>query len=551
MGKAEAKKELETLQRKWYSKRKGVVTLVKELFTNQESAISDSDALSKAEDAEAALLVLGSEDVTYGYVTTTFTLFHSSLETLRGLMAEVERVVNGLGFTTKQENVNSVEAWLGSIPGNTQRDVRRPIINSINLAHLLPGATALWGGEVNNAHLGGNPLFIAETGGSTPFRYCLHVGDVGHTLILGPTGAGKSTLLNFMEAQFLRYPNAQVYIFDKGGSSLALTTSVGGEYYDLGGENSPLCFQPLARVHLENERSWAHEWLIAIAISENITVTPEIKRALWDALASLAATPPEQRTMEALTVYLQNRSLRDAFEPYTHRGVYGALLDNSHDTLTFSRWQAFEMEHLMGTPAVVGPVLALLFHRLEERFSKGNPTLLVLDEAWLFLDHPAFASKIREWLKTLRKLNVSVIFATQSLADVDQSSVAPTVKEACFTKIYLPNSVALQPDATEFYRRFGLNKRQIEILALATPKKDYYYTSPLGNRLFDLCLNDLALAICSGVSAEQRKLVDELRAQTESAEEFSINYLKMKGVHWAADEIRTLVEQVATMRSAA
>jgi type IV secretion system protein VirB4 len=209
------------------------------------------------------------------------------------------------------------------------------------------------------------------------------------------------------------------------------------------------------------------------------------------------------------------------------------------------------MEHLMGTPAVVGPVLALLFHRLEERFNKGNPTLLVLDEAWLFLDHPAFASKIREWLKTLRKLNVSVIFATQSLADVDQSSVAPTVKEACFTKIYLPNSVALQPDATEFYRRFGLNKRQIEILALATPKKDYYYTSPLGNRLFDLCLNDLALAICSGVSAEQRKLVDELRSQTESAEEFSINYLKMKGVHWAADEIRTLVEQVATMRSAA
>ena len=116
----------------------------------------------------------------------------------------------------------------------------------------------------------------------------------------------------------------------------------------------------------------------------------------------------------------------------------------------------------METPSLVAPTLLYLFHRLEKRFT-GKPTLLVLDEAWLFFDNPLFAAKIREWLKVLRKANVMVIFATQSLSDIDQSSIASTLKEACFTKIYLPNPNALTPDAKSIYERFGLNQKQIEI----------------------------------------------------------------------------------------
>ncbi|PVD44595.1 hypothetical protein C5188_09155 [Serratia liquefaciens] len=44
------------------------------------------------------------------------------------------------------------------------------------------------------------------------------------------------------------------------------------------------------------------------------------------------------------------------------------------------------------------------------------PALLILKEAWLFLDEPSFTARIRQWLKTSGK-NVNVIFATQLLAD--------------------------------------------------------------------------------------------------------------------------------------
>ena len=114
------------------------------------------------------------------------------------------------------------------------------------------------------------------------------------------------------------------------------------------------------------------------------------------------------------------------------------------------------------------PVLTYLFHRLEERFD-GSPTLLVLDEAWLFLDNPLFAARIREWLKVLRKKNVAVVFATQSLADIAESSIAPAIIESCPQRIFLPNDRAVEPQARAAYERFGLNDRQIELIARRRP----------------------------------------------------------------------------------
>ena len=99
-----------------------------------------------------------------------------------------------------------------------------------------------------------------------------------------------------------------------------------------------------------------------------------------------------------------------------------------------------------------------------------------------------FAGQLREWLKTLRKKNASVVFATQSLSDIDGSAIAPAIIESCPTRLFLPNERAIEPQITAIYRRFGLNDRQIEIIARATPKRDYYCQSRRGNRLFELGL---------------------------------------------------------------
>jgi len=442
-------------------------------------------------------------------------------------LKKVESVINTPGFTTIRETVNAVEAWLGSLPGQVHANVRRPLISTLNLAHMMP-ASALWAGDECNSHLNGPPLFYAISSGNTPFRFSNHRGDVGHTMIVGPTGSGKSVLLSLMALQFLRYPDAQVYFFDRGGSALSATLGVAGDYYDPGSKHSDLAFQPLAQIDQESELSWAFEWVIDLLIRQEVDVTPAVKKQLWSALTSLATAPLKQRTITGLIALCQSRIVKEALEPYSIRGAHGRLLDAASDGLCQGRWQCFEMEEIMAVPRLVFPVLLYLFHRLESRFTLSHPTLLILDEAWLFLDNPTFRGKIRQWLKVLRKKNVSVIFATQSLADIVTSSIVETIVESCPTRVFLPNDSARDQTIMPIYRKFGLNDRQIEIIATATSKRDYYYSSHQGNRLFQLGLGSFALSFCAGAGQDKaslRTLVHEV-----GKEGFLHAYLASKGI---------------------
>ena len=276
----------------------------------------------------------------------------------------VQQVVEGARLVSEVEDVNAVEAWLGSLPGQAYADVRRAIVSSLNLCHLLP-LSSVWAGVQWNRHLDASPLLTTITRGSTPFRLDLFQGDVGHTAVVGPTGAGKSTLLALLTAQWLRYRTAQVFFFDKGRSSRCLTLALGGDFLDLG-EQGTIGLQPLADVDDPGERAWAVEWLTDLVARERVAITPEIKTELWAALATLAAQPRHQRTLTVLRALVQTRSGSEALEPFTLQGAFGHLLDAEAVRLGGGRVQAFEMEVLMGQRTAVAPVLTAIF-RLFER----------------------------------------------------------------------------------------------------------------------------------------------------------------------------------------
>jgi type IV secretion system protein TrbE len=236
-----------------------------------------------------------------------------------------------------------------------------------------------------------------------------------------------------MALQFRRYPRAQVFAFDFGGSIRAASLAMGGDWHDLGGAladeaTEPVALQPLARVDNAGERAWAAEWVAALLGRETLTITPELKEHLWSALTSLASPPISERTITGLSVLLQSCALKQALQPDTVAGPWGRLLDAEVERLGEADVQAFETEGLIGGGAAPA-VLAYLFHRVGDRLD-GRPTLLIIDEGWLALDDAGFAGQLREWLKTLRKKNASVIFATQSLADIDGSSIAPAMPDA-------------------------------------------------------------------------------------------------------------------------
>lgn len=530
LSKSEATKVITKTRRQWFAKRKSVVALLKEALMNEQSVLVDSDADNKAIDADAALQDLGGDYVAYGYMTTAICVMHKDAAIAEARTRAVERVINGRGFVSIHEKVNAVDAWLGTHPGNPYANVRLPLVSTLNLAHMMP-LSAVWAGPERNEHLDDGPLLYATTEGHTPFRLVTHQGDVGHTLVVGPTGAGKSVLLNLLSMQFKRYQDAQVFTFDKGRSSRAAIKSLGGDFYDLGDTDTELIFQPLQNIDDEAEIIWALEWVTGLLSGEGVDMTPDVKEIVWSALNSLSTAPPEQRTLTGLSALLQSTDLRQALKPFTLEGAYGHVLDGNKDTLGANSVQAFEMETLMHTKALVAPVLTYLFHRLESRFD-GRPTFLILDEAWVFLDDPMFADRIREWLKVLRKKNVSVIFATQSLADIAGSEIAPAIIESCLSRIFLPNNRAMEPQQQDAYGQFGLNKRQIQIVASATPKRDYYFQSHAGNRLFDLQLGDVAMTFCAAGSEQDHADIDRVEVEPGS---FAANWLHFKGLDWAGD----------------
>ena len=317
---------------------------------------------------------------------------------------------------------------------------------------------------------------------------------------------------------------------------------MGGDWHDLGGEltdaaDTSVSLQPLARIHETSERAWAADWIVAILTRENIQITPDVKEHIWTALTSLASAPVGERTMTGLAVLLQSNDLKQALRAYCVGGPYGRLLDAETEQLGSADVQAFEIEGLVGTGAAPA-VLSYLFHRIGDRLD-GRPTLLIIDEGWLALDDDAFAEQLREWLKTLRKKNASVIFATQSLSDIDGSAIAPAIIESCPTRLLLPNERAIEPQITAIYRRFGLNDRQIEILARATPKRDYYCQSRRGNRLFELGLSDVGLALCAASSKSDQALIAEICAE-HGRDGFLVAWLKAHGLDWAAELIPDL-----------
>lgn len=493
LGKLDALNEVNKKTREWKAKFKGVMDMVREFASGQEDNNNiNQTAVTKYQQAKTAETWIESDITSYGYYTSCIVVLADSPDEADVRAKAVVQTINNIGFKAKIEDLNSVDAWMGTLPGNVGRNVRRHMVSCTNLIHMMPLST-IWAGASRNKHLDGPPLLYTQTSGNTPFRLSLHVGDVGHTLVVGPTGAGKSVFLNMVEASFRKYKDARVFVFDKGASNYVLTQGVGGTFFDLGNEESgALSFQPLAMIDNDKERQWALEWICDYVRQENLEITPERKQLIWDALEAVATSYVGEnkrlRRMTNLVNAIQSEELKKALAPLCSGGPYGRIFDSDVDNLQLGSWQTFEMEKLMNTPQIVGTTLMYIFHRIEQSL-KGEPTIIVLDECWVFFDNEQFAAKIREWLKVLRKANASVIFATQSITDIVNSPIFHTVLDSCYSRIFLPNNDALEETMKENYGLFGLNRRQIEIIASATKKLHYYYVSSYGSRLFQLALD--------------------------------------------------------------
>jgi len=530
----EALAALGSFRRKWRQKMTG---LGAQVFRTKNATVNH-DAVSMAGEVDAAITETHSGWVTYGYYTGNVVLLGFNRTTLSDQARTVAREITRLGFAARVETVNTVEAWLGTLPGHALPNIRRPLLHTRNLADLLPLASVWPGLHQNPCPLypqPAPPLMHVATTGSTPLRLNLHHGDVGHGLVFGPTGGGKSVLANLIMAQCRRYPNASITAFDKGRSMYALASATGAKHYDLAGDTGSPGLCPLSYLETESDAAWAEEWLsTCFALQVNRPPTPRQREEIHRALILLRQSA-HGRSLTDFVATVQDPELRSAMANYTIDGTLGSLLDARDDGLADSAFMVFEIEELMGLGEKnLIPVLLYLFRRFE-RSLKGQPAYLFLDEAWIMLGHPVFRDKIREWLKVLRKANCAVVLLTQSLSDAVNSGILDVLLESCPTKILLPNEEADKAGSgqvlgpRDFYTLVGLNDAEIDILKNAQKKRHYYYISPAGRRLFELCLGPVALSFVAVSDKTTLAHLRDLRAQHGTRWPFV--WLQERGIH--------------------
>jgi type IV secretion/conjugal transfer VirB4 family ATPase len=501
---AKAMKSIQLDRNRWYKARRGFV----DEFNNKDPKHPNRHALEMSQDADEAENDLRSETAAFGYYTMTI-IFWQKIGRLKEedawfkLLENVERVVSMLGrngFTTYFEKENNWEAFLGTQPGNGHAQVRRPMLSSLNLGDYIP-TTAIWPGLPYNPAYGEDtpPLMKVSTRGSTPFSLNVHVTDgrVGHFCIVGSTGGGKSVLGGTLLIQHRRYPRSRQIVFDYGRSHYALAMAVGGSSYDIGRDES-LQFCPLAHIaDGPEELEWATGWILDILRHGAVDVRHRQEDVYKALLLMSRNSPPYSMTNLTMQPFLTNDEKR-ILRNYTSAGSY-PIFDGLKDFSENADFIHYELQGIAEfQPAAKEPLLSYLFHRVQ-RMCKGRPTMLFLEEVWTFFQDQQAEDQIKTWLRTLRKANVAVGFATQDLSDYTRSALGPIIIGSCKTKFYLANREAATESQAQVYRQFGLTNWQTKMIS-RLGRFEYFYASSEGRRSFKLELTPMELAFV-GISA--------------------------------------------------
>lgn len=468
-------------------------------------------AVSQVREISEALDMSMSGHIAFGHHHMTVLCYEDNLNALEGAISMVIAELVNVGINPVREKLVLEQCFWAQLPANFEYIGRKAKINTLNIA----GFAAMHNyptGRAEGNHWG-DAVTVFDTTSGTPFFFNFHARDVGHTTIIGPTGAGKTVLMNFLCAQARKF-NCRMFIFDKDRGAEIFVRALDGKYSNIDpGQNC--YFNPLQLDDTMENRSFISEWLTALITSNGENVTAEDLDVVSRAIDGNYKLAKEDRVLRNIAPFFGLEgpgSLASRLKQWHGSGRYNKIFDNVQDIVDFHSDTVFgfEMGDVLANKQTLIPVLLYLFHRIQLALD-GTPTMIVLDEAWALIDNKVFAGKIKDWLKTLRKLNGMVVFATQSVEDAVNSDISDTLIQQTGTQIFLPN-----PKATEPYRKaFMLSEREFNLLKNTDPATRYFLVKQGKDVVvarIDLSGMDDIINVLSG-RADTVNLLDEIRAQ--------------------------------------
>lgn len=420
---------------------------------------ADEEAMAERVDMMAARDALGNGAVGFGDHHLTVMVRESDLARLDDATAACSAALSDTGAIAVREDTNLEPSFWAQFPGNEGYLVRRALISSANMASFgsLHGFAL---GQAQGNHWG-EAVTLLETTSATPFFFNFHHGDLGNFSVIGPSGSGKTVVMNFLAAQAQKF-SPRTILFDKDRGAELFVRGIGGRYDSIrAGE--PTGFNPLALPDTPGNKAFLRDWLGVLLKASGPEEDATIAHAVDAAYANDASLRRLRNFRELLSGSRrpQPGDLADRLSAWIGEGENAWLFDNAEDKLDLTaRVLGFDMTALLENPKLRTPTMMYLFHRIEERLD-GKPTMILIDEGWKALDDEVFAARIRDWLKTLRKRNALVGFATQSARDALESRISTALVEQTATMVFMPNSRARPEDYCD---GFGLTEHELALI---------------------------------------------------------------------------------------
>ncbi|QWC56309.1 VirB4 family type IV secretion/conjugal transfer ATPase [Erythrobacter sp. 3-20A1M] len=465
---------------------------------------ADEEAQAERSDMLAARDALGNGAVGFGDHHLSVLVRERTLPRLDDATAACAAALADTGAIVVREDVNLEPAFWAQFPGNENYIVRRAMISSANMASFgsLHGFAL---GQADGNHWG-EAVTLLETTSATPFFFNFHHGDLGNFSVIGPSGSGKTVVMNFLAAQAQKF-SPRTILFDKDRGAELFVRGIGGRY-DRIYAGEPSGFNPLSLPDSAANRAFLRDWLGVLLKAEG----PEELQTISHAVDATYENAPELRRLRHFRELLSGTrrpepgDLADRLSAWIHGGEHAWLFDNGEDKLDLAnRTLGFDMTALLENPKLRTPTMMYLFHRIEERLD-GQPTMILIDEGWKALDDEVFAARIRDWLKTLRKRNALVGFATQSARDALESRISTALVEQTATMVFMPNSRARPEDYCD---GFGLTSHELALIrSLPAHSRCFLVRQPDASVVVRLDLSNApeVLAMLSGRESTVRRL---------------------------------------------
>lgn len=470
---------------------------------------ADEEAMAERAQMAAARDALGAGQAGFGDHHLTVLVRNADIAGLERACAGAASALADMGVVAVREDTNLEPAFWAQFPGNEGYAVRRALISTGNAA----GFLSLHGFPLGRAHGNqwGDAVSAFETTSATPYFFNFHQGDLGNFTIIGPSGSGKTVILNYLTTQAQKFAPRTI-LFDKDRGAEIFLRAMGAHYTRLiPGE--PTGFNPFALPDTPGSRAFLRQFLgrlLAVADIGEEQVVEEAVDALYD-------HDFQFRRLRYIRELLaggrrpEPGDLASRLAPWILTGPNAWLFDNAVDRLDLgARVIGCDMTALLDDPALRTPALMYIFHRIDERLD-GEPTMILIDEGWKALDDEIFAARIRDWLKTLRKRNAMVGFATQSARDALDSRIASAIVEQTATMIFTPNARARAEDYCE---GFGLTAHELALVRALPANSRCFLVRHANDSMvvrLDLGDNPEILTVLSGRETSVRRL-DVLRA---------------------------------------